>query len=110
MNGKIAAYQIYALKSDSTDDVTAEVPAPLLRWWDAYPPPKAVAELMTSDELMSLIRNAVTGETNFAVIDVRRNDHAVSVYLIPNVFLFSTKHSVGRPRSWQLPVGCSDIL
>ncbi|KAF4613837.1 hypothetical protein D9613_008096 [Agrocybe pediades] len=70
VNEWVASYQIYALKEDGP----AEIPSTaLLRWWDAYPVVKSSPPSMTAEEVASLIRSSAT---DFAVIDVRRNDHA----------------------------------
>lgn len=68
-----ASYQIYAIKDDKAADIPSTV---LLRWWDAYPSVKSSPPSITAEEVASFIRG---GALDFAVIDVRRNDHAVSL-------------------------------
>lgn len=51
--------------------------SPLLNWWDAYPAVQSKdLPRMTAEDLTVLIQDPV--KTSYAVIDVRRNDHAVS--------------------------------
>lgn len=74
---------IYAVKNnDSEDDLSAaSVPSrpALLRWWDAYPKAKSTSlPQLTAEEVAKLIRDSNGKGTDFAVIDVRRADHAVS--------------------------------
>lgn len=47
---------------------------PNSNWWDAYPAFKSSAPLFTVEDLAELLRAKAE---NVAVIDVRRNDHAV---------------------------------
>jgi hypothetical protein len=72
-----ASYQVHALKPTSSGSPTVEVPDALLRWWDAYPSGKSSTELTSIDEVASLIKDANLNGSDYAVIDVRRNDHAV---------------------------------
>ncbi|KAF8157807.1 S-adenosyl-L-methionine-dependent methyltransferase [Crassisporium funariophilum] len=72
VNEWVASYQVYALKSGAAIGTSSTA---LLHWWDAYPTVKSTPPLMTDAELAALIRDPeASGE--FAVIDVRRNDHA----------------------------------
>ncbi|KAH9481820.1 Arsenite methyltransferase [Psilocybe cubensis] len=72
VNEWAASYQIYAKKEGGP---VPNPPTALLRWWDAYPTVKSSPASMTAEEVASLIRGeGDAGE--FAVIDVRRNDHA----------------------------------
>ena len=43
-------------------------------WWDAYPAFKSSAPLIAPEDLAALLR---AKDESLAVIDVRRNDHAV---------------------------------
>ena len=53
------------------------VAKPVLRWWDAYPTVKAtVSPHLTVEEVAKFIRDSDGKEPSFAVIDVRRTDHA----------------------------------
>lgn len=76
------SFQIYAAKSDNVD-ITAvpdSVPQSALKsWWDAYPIPASSPDSLECTEVADLIRNSELGEKDFVVVDVRRNDHAVSV-------------------------------
>jgi len=48
---------------------------PLLHWWDAYPAVQSIdIPRMSSQEVADVIRHAPQG--GYAIIDVRRNDHA----------------------------------
>jgi len=50
----------------------------LLRWWDAYPTAKTTSfPQLTAGEVAKLIQDSDGKGENFAVIDVRRADHAV---------------------------------
>ena len=70
-----ASYQIYAVKNGTRSENQLSV---LRQWWDAYPAAKSSPPSITGEELAALIRNpSVTRE--FAVIDVRRDDYAVSI-------------------------------
>ncbi|KAF8656406.1 hypothetical protein AX16_002551 [Volvariella volvacea WC 439] len=71
-NAWVAAYDIFAIKS--AEDKAEINPVPLLRWWDAYPTVKSSVGFVTSDELASLMRDS-SKTRQYAVIDVRRNDH-----------------------------------
>ena len=51
----------------------------LLRWWDAYPTAKTTSfPELTAGEVAKLIQDSNGKEAKFAVIDVRRADHAVN--------------------------------
>ncbi|KAF7970957.1 hypothetical protein HWV62_22544 [Athelia sp. TMB] len=70
-----ASYQIYALKSDLKSDHSQMSQSPLLNWWDAYPAVQSKdLPRMTAEDLAVLIQDPT--QTSYAVIDVRRNDHA----------------------------------
>ncbi|KAF8965866.1 NAD(P)-binding protein [Flammula alnicola] len=76
INEWVASYQIFALKDGvipSTNPPTA-----LLRWWDAYPTVKSAPSSVSAEEVVALIRAHPDPATprDFAVVDVRRNDHA----------------------------------
>lgn len=82
-----ASYQIYALKPNSTQhDSTrattiADQPNPLLNWWDAYPKPTSTDSLprISIEDVAAVMRNPDSrAMQDYAIIDVRRNDHAVS--------------------------------
>lgn len=73
----LASYQIYALKpilGAGSADICGN---PLLNWWDAYPAVQSenIPKLSTEDVAQYIIDAA---RVDYAVIDVRRNDHAVS--------------------------------
>ncbi|ETW80153.1 hypothetical protein HETIRDRAFT_322938, partial [Heterobasidion irregulare TC 32-1] len=75
-NEWVASYQIYAIKPQLEDyDPQAGPTAPLLRWWDAYPDSES-ADLpsLSAQAVAELVRDKT--RKDFAVIDVRRNDHA----------------------------------
>lgn len=69
----LASYQIYALKDGNSSETHSTA---LLRWWDAYPVFKSSPPSITAEEVAALIRDPALAST-FAIIDVRRNDHAV---------------------------------
>ena len=46
----------------------------LLRWWDAFPKAISSPASISAEEVVTLIRK---GSSDFAVIDVRKDDHAV---------------------------------
>jgi len=77
-NVKSGAYQIYAMKSwNAAEREPVETgSSPLLRWWDAYPTIKSTIPTVTADQLASFIRDETKlPSKDYAVIDVRRNDH-----------------------------------
>ncbi|KAF8074493.1 S-adenosyl-L-methionine-dependent methyltransferase [Lyophyllum atratum] len=77
VNVWVASYQVTARKAIKV--VEGEAPAPtsaLLRWWDAYPKVKSSPSLMTTENLAMLMRGNPGPKRDFAVIDVRRDDHA----------------------------------
>ena len=81
VNQWAALYRLRA-KKDGLKPTTCP-PTVLQRWWDAYPPVKATPQSLTAEEVAALIRSgsSVPGSrTTFAVVDVRRNDHAVCVF------------------------------
>jgi arsenite methyltransferase len=83
----IGSYQIYAIKPKtiSSEPESAKFPSPLLNWWDAYPAVESVAvPTMFNQDVAELIRHS--DRSNYAVIDVRRNDHAVSYAKFPPAF------------------------
>lgn len=62
---------------------TTSPPTVLQRWWDAYPAVKATPQSVTAEEVAALIRSGSSDpsvRTAFAVVDVRRNDHAVCLF------------------------------
>ncbi|RDB15985.1 putative arsenite methyltransferase [Hypsizygus marmoreus] len=75
VNSLVASYQISAVKSNASNAENAPT-SPLLRWWDAYPTVKSTPSLISQDELADLVRSETGSQSDFAVIDVRRNDHA----------------------------------
>lgn len=87
----LASYQIYAVKDDKDGVATKE--APLSKWWDAYPIAKSSPSSITPDELAALLRGPEKGEV--AVVDVRRNDHAVRVFNLPYHSGFDVKFRAG---------------
>ena len=48
-----------------------------MHYSDAYPSPKSSPLVISSDEVASLVRNNTPDQREYAVIDVRRNDHVV---------------------------------
>ncbi|KAF8999331.1 glycoside hydrolase superfamily [Cyathus striatus] len=74
-NEWVASYQIYALKPGSTPTSGAPTAA-LNNWWDAYPKVQSPQHPLLQKNSCSY-RNPSASEKDFAVIDVRRNDHAV---------------------------------
>jgi rhodanese-related sulfurtransferase len=72
VNEWVGAYQIYALK----DGVPVEKPPTVLsNWWAAYPAVKSSPASMKAEEVVALKKDPASS-AEFAVIDVRRNDHA----------------------------------
>ena len=77
----LGSYQIYAMKGISTlTQTTSTSGNVLLRWWDAFPKPISSPASISAKELATLIRKGDAGGTEFAIIDVRKDDHAVSFY------------------------------
>jgi len=76
LTGKFtASYQIYATKAGTPGDKILDV---LKNWWDAYPNVKSSPPKVTAEEVASLIRDPTKSRgVDYAIIDVRRNDHAV---------------------------------
>ncbi|EGO04041.1 hypothetical protein SERLA73DRAFT_158418 [Serpula lacrymans var. lacrymans S7.3] len=75
VNEWAASYQIYAIKSgEKMVTAAADAPSPLLNWWDAYPKPKSSPPNLTCGQVAALLRDPE--EVDYAVVDVRRNDHA----------------------------------
>jgi len=72
INEWVGAYQIYALKDGPPVE---KPPTVLTRWWDAYPLVKSSPSPVTAEELVALMKDP-SSSSEFAVIDVRRNDHA----------------------------------
>ena len=74
---RLGSYEIYAVKPAGGEPVTIP-PTSLLRWWDAYPTVKASLPFLTAEEVAKLVRDpALKNNDKIAIIDVRRNDHAV---------------------------------
>jgi hypothetical protein len=74
-----ASYQIYALKPKPADQDSKSIksPSPLLQWWDAYPVAQSTSlPTISTEEVADLVLHSAQSE--YAVIDVRRNDHGVS--------------------------------
>ncbi|KJA24360.1 hypothetical protein HYPSUDRAFT_183884 [Hypholoma sublateritium FD-334 SS-4] len=67
-------YRLHA-KKDGLKPVISP-PTVLQRWWDAYPAVKSTPQGVTAEEVAALIRSDPSVRTTFAVVDVRRNDHA----------------------------------
>lgn len=63
-----------------------EAPAP---WHAAFPAPKDV-ELgaLGQDEVLKMVKASDKGKRDFVLVDVRRNDHEVSVLCYPTFCLF----------------------
>lgn len=73
----LASYQIYALKPDVQSEQTLVSQSPLMNWSDAYPAVQSAdIPKMSIEDVAALIRDPA--QKKYAVIDVRRNDHAVS--------------------------------
>jgi len=73
INEWVGSYQIYAMKGTSTSTQTSTSGNVLLRWWDAFPKPISSPASISAEEVATLVR---TGSSDFAVIDVRKDDHA----------------------------------
>ncbi|KAE9388267.1 S-adenosyl-L-methionine-dependent methyltransferase, partial [Gymnopus androsaceus JB14] len=73
INAYVASYQIYSVKAKDVAAVTQESSTALLQWWDAYPTPKSNVGNISVSEVISLLQS---DKTEYAVIDVRRDDHA----------------------------------
>ncbi|KIM41195.1 hypothetical protein M413DRAFT_72341, partial [Hebeloma cylindrosporum] len=72
INEWVGSYQIYALK----DGAPVEKPPTVLsNWWAAYPIVKSSPPRVTAEEVVALKKDPASSN-EFAVIDVRRNDHA----------------------------------
>ena len=69
-----ASYQIYGIKSAGE---APEARPALLRWWDAYPSVISAPTPISSDKVADFLRDPTKTGSDYAVIDVRRNDHAV---------------------------------
>ncbi|KAF5369636.1 hypothetical protein D9615_010242 [Tricholomella constricta] len=77
VNVWVASYQITAYKSSETVESAESKPtSALLRWWDAYPKVKSSPALIPPAELAALYKENSESERDFAIIDVRRDDHA----------------------------------
>ena len=74
----LGSYEIYAIKPPS-DEPARTLETALLRSWDAYPTVKSGPPSLTAEEVVELIRSPEKGGDKIAIIDVRRNDHGVSV-------------------------------
>jgi arsenite methyltransferase len=61
----------------------------LSNWWDAYPTVKSSPSLVTAEEVVALKKDPASS-AEFAVIDVRRNDHAVRIFHAPGVLQFES--------------------
>ena len=71
--------EIHALKSGPPVE---KPPTVLANWWDAYPIAKSSAPIMTAEEIVALKKDPASS-AEFAVIDTRRNDHAVCIFSLP---------------------------
>lgn len=58
----------------STPSIPPGTQAPPGNWWDAYPVAQSSAPPITVQELASMMQD--TARNDYAVIDVRRNDHS----------------------------------
>ncbi|KAF8170085.1 arsenite S-adenosylmethyltransferase [Pholiota molesta] len=77
INEWVGSYRIFAKKSGVPP--AANPPTVLLRWWDAYPVVKSSPPSIMAEEVAALIRQGASDpgvKASFAVVDVRRNDHA----------------------------------
>ena len=75
----LGSYQIYAMKGIPTSAQTSTSGNVLLRWWDAFPKPISTPASISAEEVATLVRK---GGSDFAVIDVRKDDHAVRFSLL----------------------------
>ena len=73
----LGSYQIYAMKGMSTLTQTSTSGNVLLRWWDAFPKPISSPASISAEEVATFVRKGGAGRSDFAVIDVRKDDHAV---------------------------------
>jgi len=76
INEWVGSYQIYAMKEIPTSTQTSTSGNVLLRWWDAFPKPISSPASISAEEVVTLVRKGGAGSTDFAVIDVRKDDHA----------------------------------
>ncbi|TFK68339.1 S-adenosyl-L-methionine-dependent methyltransferase [Pluteus cervinus] len=62
--------------TSQTSNISASSDTPLLRWWDAYPVVRSTSlPRITADALAGYFKDGSKTGTDYAVIDVRRNDH-----------------------------------
>ncbi|TFK49982.1 NAD(P)-binding protein [Heliocybe sulcata] len=75
-NAWVASYQIYAVKpGDQAGSTAVDRPANALqRWWDAFPTAPSGIPQISAEEVANLMKKGCPGQ-DFAVIDVRRDDH-----------------------------------
>lgn len=48
-------------------------------WYEAYPAPKSEAVGISQSELLAMLEDGKEAGKDFVLVDLRRNDHAVSV-------------------------------
>ena len=73
----LGSYQIYAMKGMPTLTQTSKSRNVLLRWWDAFPKPISSPVSISAQEVATLVRKGDAGISDFAIVDVRKDDHAV---------------------------------
>jgi len=78
-NAWVASYQVYAIKPQTSTGPPTEskAPAPLLRWWDAYPITNSKPEPLTRAHVAQMLRDpTLEAGKDYTIVDVRRDDHA----------------------------------
>jgi hypothetical protein len=71
----------------------------LLRWWDAFPKPISSPASISAEEVATLVRRGDAGGSDFAVIDVRKDDHAVrfsSFFVAEDIESSSIKYHINE--------------
>jgi arsenite methyltransferase len=86
-----ASYQIYGIKSAGE---APEARPALLRWWDAYPSVISAPTPISSDKVADFLRDPTKTGSDYAVIDVRRNDHAVRPMFRYNLPVFCSEGGI----------------
>jgi ubiquinone/menaquinone biosynthesis C-methylase UbiE/rhodanese-related sulfurtransferase len=71
----VASCQIYALKDGSPNPSVEKEETALKSLWVAYPKAQSSPMIIHADEVAELIRDNTKTIADYAVIDVRRNDH-----------------------------------
>src|SRR6201999_3089554 len=74
-----ASYKIFAIRAKEEESPSETPPSPLLRWWDAFPPARSDAPKIPRSEVANLVRDpSLIAGKDYAIIDVRGDDHSVS--------------------------------